>query len=73
MPTLTFQSKMRLKNRKIKIIINLITIIFSLFMVIGRLVSGVHWVTDIVGSCFLSAGLFYIYKSVVLLKNNRSE
>lgn len=73
MPTLTFQSKMRLKNRKIKIIINLITIIFSLFMVIGRLVSGVHWVTDIVGSYFLSAGLFYIYKSVVLLKNNRSE
>ena len=73
MPTLTFQSNMRLKSRKIKIIINLITIIFSLFMVIGRLVSGVHWVTDIVGSCFLSAGLFYIYKSVVLLKNNRSE
>lgn len=73
MPTLTFQSKMRLKNIKIKIIINLITIIFSLFMVIARLVSGVHWITDIIGSCFLSAGLFYIYKSVVLLKNNRSE
>ena len=73
MPTLTFQSKMRLKNRKIKIIINLITIIFSLFMVIGRLVSGVHWVTDIVGSCFLSAGLFYIYKATVLLNKNWSK
>ena len=73
MPTLTFQIKARLKNNKIKIILNLVTVTFSLFMVIARLVSGVHWITDIIGSCFLSAGLFYIYKSVVLLKNNRSE
>ena len=73
MPTLTFQIKARLKNNKIKIVLNLVTVAFSLFMVIARLVSGVHWITDIIGSCFLSAGLFYIYKSVVLLKNNRSE
>lgn len=73
MPTLTFQIKDRLKNNKIKIVLNLVTVAFSLFMVIARLVSGVHWITDIIGSCFLSAGLFYIYKSVVLLKNNRSE
>lgn len=73
MPTLIFQIKNRLKNDKIKIILKLVTVVFSIFMVIARLVSGVHWVTDIVGSCFLSAGLFYIYKSVVLLKNNRSE
>ena len=68
MPTLSFQVQKRLKNEKIKFIISVITIIFSLFMVIGRLVSGVHWVTDIIGSCLLSAGLFYIYKSVVLLR-----
>ncbi len=73
MPTVVFQIKSRLKNDKIKIILNLVTVIFSLFMVIGRLVSGVHWVTDIIGSCLLSAGLFYIYKSVVLLKNNRRK
>lgn len=73
MPTLTFQIKARLKNNKIKIILNLVTVAFSLFMVIARLVSGVHWITDIIGSCFLSTGLFYIYKSVVLLKNNWSE
>lgn len=36
-------------------------------MVIGRLLSGVHWITDIIGSIILSAGLFLIYKAVVLL------
>ncbi len=73
MPTVIFQSNKRLQNPKIKKTTMLITIVFSLFMVIGRFVSGVHWLTDIIGSCFLSAGLFYIYKAVVLLKNNRSE
>jgi undecaprenyl-diphosphatase len=67
MPTLNFQSEIKLKNNKMKLIIRAITIVFSLFMVIARLISGVHWLTDIIGSCFLSAGLFYSYKAVVLL------
>lgn len=73
MPTVIFQSNKRLQNPKIKKTTMLITIVFSLFMVIGRLVSGVHWLTDIIGSCFLSAGLFYIYKAVVLLNKNWSK
>ena len=36
--------------------------VFSACMVIGRLVSGVHWATDIVGSVFLSLGLYMIYR-----------
>lgn len=67
MPTLGFQVNRRLKNTKIQNAVKMITIIFSIFMVIGRLVSGVHWFTDIVGSVMLSAGLFCIYKAVVLL------
>ena len=67
MPTLVFQVNRRLKNTVVKKIVSILTVIFSAFMVIGRLVSGVHWFTDIVGSIMLSAGLFYIYKAVVLL------
>lgn len=67
MPTVIFQVNMRVKNIKIKWIINVIIILFSAFMVIGRLVSGVHWLTDIVGSVFLSGGLYYSYKGVTLL------
>jgi len=73
MPTVIFQSSKRLKNPQIKKITVLVTIVFSLFMVIFRLVSGVHWITDIIGSCFLSAGLFYIYKAIVLLNKNWSK
>ena len=75
MPTLNFQVKKRIEKWWLKNAICIISIIFSAFMVIGRLVSGVHWVTDIIGSCFLSGGLFYIYKSAVFsfCKNNREK
>lgn len=65
MPTFVFQANRRLKNDVVKKIICILSIIFSLFMVIGRLISGVHWFTDIVGSVILSAGLFFIYKAAV--------
>ena len=46
---------------------------FGAFMVFGRLLSGVHWFTDIIGSVFLSFGLFYIYKSIVLMIEERKN
>ena len=67
MPTLNFQVKRRMKNKMMKNVINTLSILFSLFMVIGRTVAGVHWLTDIIGSVILSAGLYLIYKSSVLL------
>lgn len=67
MPTLTFQSEKRMKNIKLKSLVKLFSVSFSLFMVIGRLVSGVHWLTDIIGSVLFCVGLFMIYKGAVLL------
>lgn len=74
MPTLSFQVKRRIKNSAIRIVINTFSILFSLFMVIGRTISGVHWLTDIIGSVILSTGLFCIYKASVLLfeKNEKA-
>ncbi len=67
MPTLIFQVNRRVENTAVKKTINILAISFSAFMVIGRLISGVHWFTDIVGSIVLSAGIFCTYKAVVLL------
>ena len=62
MPTLKYQSDRRIVNQGIKRAITIFVILFSGFMVIGRLFSGVHWATDIIGSVFLSSGLFMIYR-----------
>lgn len=67
MPTLIFQLKRKIKNKFTVKSVSVITVLFSVFMVVGRLVSGVHWLTDIIGSVLLSAGLFCVYKAVVLL------
>ena len=71
MPTPVFQLYLRSKNKTAQRIAFIVALLFSLFMVLGRLVSGVHWLTDIIGSVLLSAGLFYAYKAVCfrLLKN----
>ena len=70
MPTLVFQVERRAGNNIVRKLVFVLTAVFSAFMVIGRLVSGVHWITDIIGSVLLSAGLFCVYKGVVLLWNS---
>ena len=66
MPTLMFQVNRRVSNAMIRKAVAVSVIAFSAFMVIGRLISGVHWATDIIGSVLLSAGLYMLYRSVVL-------
>jgi len=65
MPTLKFQTDRRCEKRGIRYLVTAFTVAFSAFMVIGRLVSGVHWATDIIGSVILSAGLFMLYRAAV--------
>ena len=67
MPTLIEQVNRRWKNTTVKRLVKVIGISFSAFMVLGRLISGVHWFSDIVGSIILSVGLYCFYKAAVLL------
>lgn len=67
MPTLIFQVNRRSTNPVLRKIVCVLTVIFSAFMVIGRLVAGVHWFTDILGAVVLSAGLYCMYKATVLI------
>ena len=66
MPTLWFQANRRVSNAMIRKAVAVFVVTFSVFMVIGRLISGVHWATDIIGSVLLSAGLYMLYRSAVL-------
>ena len=65
MPTLYFQAQRRLNPNALRQTILIFSVLFSAFMVIGRLVSGVHWLTDIMGAVLLSSGIFLIYKASV--------
>ena len=41
-----------------------ITVAFTVFMVLARLISGVHWITDIIGGALFSAGVVLVYYSI---------
>lgn len=63
--SLAEQACRRMKGRALSKVIVAGSVAFSFFMIIGRIISGVHWITDIIGSIFFSMGLFYIYKGFV--------
>lgn len=64
MPTLAFQAERRWKGSWGKWVRAGATV-FALGMVLGRLLSGVHWLTDILGAVLFSEGLFKLYKAAV--------
>ncbi len=71
MPTLILQIKRRCENKALRNAVYIFAVLFSAFMVIGRLVAGVHWATDIIGSVLLSFGLFELYHSAEILTDKR--
>jgi len=61
MPTALIQFNKRIKSNKIKIFFSVVIYAFIEFMVVARLISGVHWFTDIIGGIILSTGLVILY------------
>ena len=65
MPTAMMQLRGRIKQPMLRKCVSIAITAFIVFMVIGRLVSGVHWLTDIIGGSLLSAGLVMMYDSLI--------
>ena len=64
MPSAALQLKERIKGRLAKVIaVSLISAI-TLLAVVARILSGVHWITDIIGGILLSCGLVFLYAGV---------
>lgn len=61
MPTAILQLNDRIKNQTFKRCLNVAIVAFITFMVFGRLLSGVHWLSDIIGGALLSTGLVLMY------------
>ncbi len=71
-PTAMMQLNSRILNKTFRKIILGFLVIFTAFMVIGRLISGVHWFTDIVGGILLSTGLVVLYHFVSTLSATKN-
>ena len=63
-PTAAMQLHGRIKNNAIRIAVIAILIAFTAFMVIGRIISGVHWITDIIGGALISTGWVSLYYAI---------
>ena len=63
MPTAMMQLKSRIKTVWLKHAALAVIGAFVVFMVVGRLVSGVHWLTDIIGGLLFSAGAVTLYRA----------
>ena len=61
MPAAIMQFNARIRNRGIRRCVAFAIVGFTAFMVVGRLVSGVHWLSDIIGGALVSSGLVMMY------------
>ena len=59
------QVNRRIKHLKYRKIMSVFIFCFTLFMILGRIISGVHWISDIIGSLFICFGYYFMYKGIV--------
>ncbi len=62
-----------IKSKKLLLGAKIICIILCAFTVIGRLVSGVHWFTDIIAGILYSLTYIFAYGFFIHLKGNKSS
>jgi undecaprenyl-diphosphatase len=68
MPTAAMQFYNRIKNNTLRFCVIIAIALFITFTVVGRILSGVHWITDIIGGILFSLGAVMIYG--YFLRNN---
>lgn len=61
MPTAGMQLRTRIQSKRLRRCVIAVIAALTAFTVVGRLLSGVHWLSDIVGGALFSAGLVTMY------------
>lgn len=63
--TAIYVGKFYIKNKRFLKIFNACNIALMIILVLGRLVSGVHWFSDILGGIIISTTLVFIYLTAI--------
>lgn len=63
-PTAIMQFQRLILVKRLRNLVNSFCGIYASFMIIGRVLSGVHWITDIVGGILFSTTLVMLYYSI---------
>ena len=71
-PTAMMQFQQRIRKPAVRCIILFSLKAFMVLMVFGRLISGVHWLTDIIAGALLSSGLVTLYNGFCHLMYKKS-
>ena len=69
MATSIMQFHSKMKKKALRIVMEIVSAIIMVVTVVGRLLSGVHWLTDILGALLLSATLISFYYALVKRNN----
>ena len=68
-----FAARRLVKALPLRITVTLICAILAALTVVGRLLSGVHWLTDIVGAMLLSAALVILYAAMLSFFDEKTK
>ena len=73
MSTAMMQAKTRIFNLKTRKACYLIGTLVMVLMIFGRMISGAHWFTDIVGAILISGALVMLYYSAVSMAKAKQK
>lgn len=50
-----------------------IELAYMIFLIVGRLLSGVHWLSDVIGALILGASLFFLYLGIYKIGSEKES
>lgn len=63
--SIIIMNKYYIKNKKLLKVINISLLVLMTVLIIGRILSGVHWITDIIGGILISIFLVYTFYNII--------